>query len=126
MLDKKSQLLKALLSEEQQESRPMNKLLARERSVVLRELFDTFTAKHTFEPGMLIQWKPNLRNKKKPNYDEPCIVIELLSEPVFGKTDESGSSYFREPLDMIAGFLDDDGDFVVFHFDSRRFMPFEQ
>lgn len=126
MLDKKTELLKALLAEEQQEVRPMNKLLARERSAVLRELFATFSEKHQLAPGMLVKWKQGLRNKKKPSYDEPAIVIEILDSPVIGKSDESGSSYFREPLDLIAGFLDDDGDFVVFHYDSRRFMPFSQ
>ena len=126
MLDKKTELLKALLAEEKQEVRPMNKRLARERSALLQELFATFTEKHQISPGMLITWKPGMRNKKKPNYGEPAIVIEILESPVIGKTDESGSSYFREPLDLIAGFLDDDDDFVVFHYDSRRFMPFSK
>jgi hypothetical protein len=73
---------------------------------------------------MLIKWKAGLKNKKKPRYEEPGIVVAVLDKPIYGKTDESGSSYFQEPLDVLVGFIDDDTDFVVFHFDSRRFMPY--
>jgi len=92
----------------------------------LRDALAALSERNVFTPGTLVQWKPGLRNKKKPRYGEPAIVVEVLAQPVFGKTDESGSAYFREPLDLVAGFIDTDGDFVVFHFDSRRFMPVEQ
>jgi len=36
---------------------------------------------------------------------------------------DSGSPYFREPLDIVLGFLNGDGDFITYHFDSRRFAP---
>ena len=36
---------------------------------------------------------------------------------------DSGSPYFREPLDIVLGFVDGDGDFITYHFDSRRFAP---
>src|SRR3546814_18199340 len=55
-------------------------------------------------PGMLVQWKPNLKNRKSPEYGKPAIVIEMLSPPVIDGTFESGSTYFREPLDIIIGF----------------------
>jgi len=74
---------------------------------------------------MLVEWKPGLQNKKKPRYGEPGIVVEVLGVPIHGETDESGSAYFREPLDLIVGFIEESGDFVVFHYDQRRFKPYQ-
>lgn len=119
-----SKLLSLLATQSDGDVQPMTPNRARDRALALTELYEMFNAKHTFQPGMLIKWKPGLRNKKKPMYEEPCIVVEVLGSPVVGTTDESGSAYFREPLDIIAGFIEDDGGFVAFHFDSRRFMPF--
>ena len=118
-----SKLLSLIASQSDVETQPMTPKRAKERAATLTELFELFSTTSKFQPGMLVKWKPGLSNKKKPAYEEPCIVIEMLDPPVLGSTDESGSAYFREPLDLVAAFLDDDGDFVVFHFDSRRFMP---
>src|SRR3546814_13895568 len=41
-------------------------------------------------PGMLVQWKPNLKNRKSPEYGKPAIVIEMLSPPVIDGQVESG------------------------------------
>jgi len=30
-----------------------------------------------------------------------------------------------EPLDVLSGILHRDGNFLVYHFDSRRFQPYE-
>src|SRR3546814_14058437 len=48
----------------------------------------------------------------------------MLSPPVIDGTFESGSTYFREPLDIIIGFVDEDGDFLNYHADARRFEPY--
>jgi hypothetical protein len=94
---------------------------------VLRERFATLSTRHRFKPGDLVGWKPGLRNRKVPSYGAPAIVIEVLDEPVLDKGEESGSTYYREPHDLILGVLWDRdpgrGDFVTFHFDSRRFQP---
>lgn len=43
---------------------------------------------------------------------------------------ETGSTYYREPLDLVLGlFLDEGehrGDFLSWHFDGRRFEPWMQ
>jgi hypothetical protein len=72
-------------------------------------------------PGMLVQWKPNLKNRKSPEYGKPGIVVEVLSPPIIDTTFDSGSTYFREQLGMIIGFIDEDGDFITYHADARRF-----
>ena len=72
-----------------------------------------------------MKWKRDLKNRRRPAYDEPVIVIEVLRTPVFDERGESSSPYFREPLDVVLGLVDEDGDFICYHFDSRRFEPFE-
>jgi len=92
----------------------------RERYRQLKEV------RHNFRPGMVIGWKPGLKNRRWPRASKPAIVVELLATPVFD-TDEAGSTYFREPLDMIIGIFVDEGehrgDFLVFHANSQRYQP---
>lgn len=82
--------------------------------------------KHNFHPGMVLTWKPGLKNRAWPAYGKPLIVVSLLDTPVLD-TDESGSTYFREPLDMVIGlFLDSGkhrGDFLTFYANSERYQP---
>jgi hypothetical protein len=79
----------------------------------------------TLRPGMMAVWKPGLKNRRFPRYGEPAVVVERLDPPILDHEDESGSTYYREPLDMLLGILHRDGDFLVYHFDSRRFQPHE-
>ncbi|GEM_PF-734640 len=88
-----------------------------------RALYQRFMRKHEFRPGQLVSWKAELRNRKFPAYGECGVVVSLLPEPVMDAGNDSGSPYFREPLDIVIGFIDGDGDFITYHFDSRRFAP---
>lgn len=80
----------------------------------------------TLRVGMLAMWKPGLKNRRFPAYGQPAIVVELLDPPLLDHEEEAGMTYYREPLDMQMGILHRDGDFLVYHFDSRRFQPYEQ
>jgi hypothetical protein len=78
-------------------------------------------------PGMLAVWKPGLKNRRFPRYGEPVVVVALLDEPIINPGDESGSPYFREPLDLLLGVVrGDDREFLVYHADRRRFQPAER
>lgn len=88
-----------------------------------RAMHERFMRRHEFRPGQLVCWKPELRNRKYPAYGECGVVVSVLPAPVTDGNDDSGSPYFREPLDIVLGFVDGDGDFVTYHFDSRRFAP---
>jgi hypothetical protein len=81
--------------------------------------------KHSFRPGMLVMWKPGLKNRRWPENGEPIIVVSLLDTPVFDNQ-ESGSTYFREPLDMVIGVFLDSGEhremFLTFHACSERYQ----
>jgi len=77
-------------------------------------------------PGMLAIWKPGLKNRRFPRYGEPVVVVALLDTPIINPGDESGSPYFREPLDLLLGLVrGDDREFLVYHADRRRFQPYE-
>jgi len=91
----------------------------------LRQVREIFDKRYSFTVGQLVKWKPYMKNRKKPAEGEPAIVMEVLSEPVFDSNpSQSGAStpYFREPLDISLGLIDDD-DFDIYFFDSRRFEP---
>jgi hypothetical protein len=75
-----------------------------------------------FRPGQIVQWKSGMKNRSKPAYAEPVIIMEVLNPPVFDSSKEmAGSNLFREPLTLVLGLHDTDGDFLLFHYDGRRF-----
>lgn len=71
--------------------------------------------------GDIVKWKKGLKNRKYPKENQLCKVIDVLEEPIVQDTRDSGSPYYREPLDLILALLDDNSDLVVFHYDKRRF-----
>jgi|SRR6185312_342128 hypothetical protein len=81
-------------------------------------------AEKSLQPGMLAQWKEGMKNRRTPDYGIPMVVVAVLDQPVIDSTFESGSVYFRERLDIILGFLDEDGEFCTLHYDSHRFEPY--
>jgi hypothetical protein len=90
----------------------------------LKALCKSLTEKPTpFAVGQLIQWKEGLRHKKWPDYGKPAVVTKILPETIIA-TAESGTPYFREPLDIVFAIMAD-GDFIEFHGDSRRFKLYE-
>jgi len=88
---------------------------------VLKERLAAFEQTTCFQPGDLVQWKAGLKNKRLPEMDQLAVVVEMLPVPITDEEKGSSGSYFLEPLDMKLGMIDDDGDFVIFHYDSRRF-----
>lgn len=93
-----------------------------QRAELLTTLCERYQEYYVFKPGDIVRWKADMKNKKRPAYHEPAVVVEVLYDPVMDLKD-SGSAYFREKLDLVLGLVDDDGDFILFHFDSRRFEP---
>ncbi|NEX23390.1 hypothetical protein G3480_24370 [Thiorhodococcus mannitoliphagus] len=96
----------------------------------LREHYQALTRRHDFAPSDLVTWKPGLRNHRVPRYQQPVVVIEVLPESIHDQDREAGSTYFREPLDLVLGLIGDEdpgrGELVTFHFDSRRFQPWTE
>jgi hypothetical protein len=92
----------------------------------LTELASAMDAPHAFRKGQLVRWKPGLKNREAPDYNEPAIVRGVLAEPVFDTCEAgrcAGTPMFREPLTLVLAILDSDGDCLEFHYDGRRFEP---
>lgn len=90
----------------------------------LKYACENFLTKETFAVGQIVKWKEHLKNRKLPYRNQPAIVVSILDKPVIGTTDESGSPYFLETLDIILGIIVDDGTFLTYYYDSRRFKPY--
>lgn len=73
-----------------------------ERIVNLENAYRNFCIRETFRPGDIVTWKNGMTYK----------MIDDIEGP--------DSGYFREPLDIIVGFLNDKKTFVLVHLDSRR------
>ena len=88
----------------------------------LKELQASFAVRHTFSVGDIVRWKDGLRNRSTVG---PFVVVEVLDSPRIDGEKNSGCLSFYEPLDVLLGSLDADGDFDVYHYDSRRFERVE-
>ena len=95
-------------------------------SVLKQKVSSFLMASPEFKPGDVVRWKKGLKNKKYPKEGQLCIVIEEMKDPIIQDSRESGSPYYREPLDLILALLDDDSDLVFFHYDKRRFELVEE
>jgi len=111
-------LVRALIASRSKSEK--NNLSKEEKIELLEKRYSAFSDKEVFKPGELIKWKPGLRNKGGLKYDDFAIVVDVLQDPIFDTEKDSGSPYFKEPLDMLVAFLDSDNDFIVLHVDSRR------
>ncbi len=93
-------------------------------ATALRARFASLNCRQAFQAGDVVGWKVGLKNRRWPTYGKPAIVVEVLDSPVFDTEKDSGDAYFREPLDLALGVFIEEGphrgDFVVWHFDSRR------
>ena len=93
----------------------------------LRDAKDAFYKTYDFKVGDLVVWKEGLKNKVRPALNEPAIVIAVLEVPLKDQNkQDSGTPYFNEPLDLALGLIDDDGDFIIFYYDQRRFEPYQE
>ncbi len=102
------------------------RVAARKRCAKLTISLQQFSSgtEKSLQPGMLVQWKPGMKNRRTPDYDAPMIVVEVLDPAIIDSTFDSGSVYFRERLNIILGFVDEDDEFYMLHYDSRRFEPY--
>lgn len=121
--EQKKDLLKLLLRktlEEKKSSSSSNE----DKIELLKKLKNLYDKKNVFEVGDIIRWKPQLKNRKLPDYNEPTIVLEVLAEPVLDDSKEVGNAYYREKNDIRVGVLRDDT-LLMFYFDSNRFESFK-
>jgi len=87
----------------------------------LSEMRERLFAEAELHPGMLVQWKPGLQNRRFPAYGEPVIVMDVIAPPIYDSKQDSFSPSYREPITMAGLVRAPGGDFEVYHFDGRRF-----
>ncbi len=84
------------------------------------------TVQPEFKVEQLIEWKPDLKDKRFPQYGEPAVVLAVLAEPVNETGDDTTSQYSCAVNDIIIGVKAPDGDFAHYYADSRRWQPLQQ
>ncbi len=84
---------------------------------LLAEAFNQYNSHQSFQVGTLIQWKMGMKNRPKPNYNEPAIVMNVLSAPLDTPTN-------TEKLDIKLGVILENGEFALFFYDKNRFEPY--
>jgi len=118
------ELLKSLIHDALIEE-PKNTLTVKEKIARLKECKELLEVEYNFKKGDIVKWKPNLQNRGLPEYDEPVIVLDLLDSPLYDEEEGPSSTYFKEPLDIVLGYIAEDGELISFYFDKRRFQPFK-
>lgn len=91
----------------------------------LRDCCQKLLTLNTFKVGDLVTWKTGLKNRKYPKKYQPAIVVAVLDTSITNIEDNSGSPYFREPLDVVLGVLSEEGVFNTYYYDKRRFKLFD-
>jgi hypothetical protein len=97
------------------------KLTKAETAYFLTHSLESYMVKHEFSVGDLVEFKPNLKNRKLE--EDVAIVTKILSEPVMDPSADAGTNAFREPLNIIIG-VHRDGTFNEFHVHSARLQPY--
>ncbi len=88
-----------------------------EKEKMLAEAFHQYNIYQSFQVGALIQWKMGMKNRPKPNYNEPAIVMNVLPAPI-------DSPANTEKLDIKLGLILENGEFALFLYDKNRFEPY--
>ncbi|OQY58693.1 MAG: hypothetical protein B6245_10505 [Desulfobacteraceae bacterium 4572_88] len=123
----KRDLSEIIAAEQKKMATPVSEEKRKEIAVRLPSMYQIFRKDYEFKEGQLVEWKEGLKNKVRPRFREPAIVIEILKRPVIDQERDSGTPYFRESLDMIIGVTEEnEGNFLFFHVDKRRFKPLEE
>ncbi len=130
MFDKEqiAELIKEKLSEIIPDQIKSDEPISEEKRDHVAQKLDTiyriFLECYELKEGQFVEWKQGLKNRVRPHLREPAIIIKLLKSPEFDTEKDSGTPYFKEPLDMIIGVLEENEEnLLFFHVDKRRFKP---
>jgi len=123
MTDQLEELLTGIANQVDEQCNSSDYQAQPDEHLKLVKLHGLFIEKHEFRVGDLVEWKPGFKNKNTPN-KKVLIVTKVCENPITDKTENTGSAYFCEQLDIVCAELRE-GSFVEFYFDSRRFQPFE-
>lgn len=88
----------------------------------LLDHYEDISRKHDFKPGDLVVLKCGVDFFKHPNPGEPCVVLEVLSEPIKGEGD--GTPEQGANLDLRVIVITACGALSLHLFESRIFEPY--
>ncbi len=88
---------------------------------LLKECVVNYNRETSFKAGDIVQWKSGLKNKKIPVYNQPCIVVEVLSDVLFDLEAPIASPYYNETLSIKLGMIAENEEFFTFYYDKSRF-----
>jgi len=115
------QILRAIISQITSDSGNKQIIDVEKHISILKSSVEKYNQKNSFKIGDIVQWKEGLKNKKRPQFGEPCIVIEVLDKAISDIQAPIASPYFAEKLDIKLGLLGDNEEFFTFHYDQNRF-----
>jgi len=115
------QILRAIISQITSDSGNKQIIDVEKHISILKSSVEKYNQKNSFKIGDIVQWKEGLKNKKRPQFGEPCIVIEVLNKAISDIQAPIASPYFAEKLDIKLGLLGDNEEFFTFHYDQNRF-----
>ncbi len=115
----------------------LSKLVSSQEDIISNEekerlLFDSlksYNISHTHNVGDLVQWKEGLKNKTRPGYGEPAIVVDVLSQAFNDIEAPVASPYHKENLDIKLAVIvlnDKTPQFLTFYYDKQRFEPYQK
>jgi hypothetical protein len=91
----------------------------------LTEMAAEYFKSYEFRPGDLVMWKPGMKIANLPEYNQPAVVLDVRPGQV-DPTNDAATSSFRDPCDVRFGTIVQDGHFVGYWLDSKRFMPYRR
>ncbi len=115
--DQKKELLKALL-DDVLKTAPEGDVTTKIEQ--LKKAQNTYATCYEFKIGDIVRWKELMKNKSMPEYNEPAIVLDILTEPIFNSRENIGSTYFNEQLNLKLGIITDNT-FLTFYHEGNRF-----
>jgi Uma2 family endonuclease len=115
------QILRAIIAQVTNDSSNKQIIDVEKHISILKESVEKYNQDYNFNIGDILQWKDGLKNKKRPQYGEPCVVVEILDNPISDNEAPIASPYYLEKLDIKLGLLADNGEFFTFHYDKNRF-----
>ena len=96
-------------------------------TISLKDFYKNYiNDEESISTGDLVEWKDGLKNRKKPLYGQPAIVIEVLDEFIYDNNVDSGSPYYKEELKLVLGILDNDNDLQRFYYELKRFKKYSK
>lgn len=111
----------AAADEEERDHNTWRGDLAVEVAVLYDHIAD-YKKRRVFMSGDVVRVKPGFRYTNYPRIGQPCVVVEMLDEPIPNNKDPDDVG-FGDKLDMIIGLRHESGIVLMYHVCSKYYEP---